>query len=107
MRDYRLPCKPRGPQHGMVKLCPQSIHGSGGILKSYTSAGALRWQRTAAPLSGTTAANWVAAVPNGDMVVLSSTFNNQASYAITLVRYASEGTLCGELTPRSAFIGAR
>jgi PKD repeat protein len=69
------------------------------VVTSYTSTGVLRWQRTVAPPSGTMAANWVAAAPNGDVVVLGSTSNTQATYAITLVRYASDGTLLWRVDP--------
>ena len=69
------------------------------VVTSYTSTGVPRWQRTVAPLSGTMAANWVVAAPNGDVVVLGSTFNTQATYAINLVRYASDGTLLWRIDP--------
>lgn len=69
------------------------------VVTSYTSTGALRWQRTVAPLSGTMAARWVVAAPNGDVVVLGSTSSTQATYAITLVRYASNGTLLWRIDP--------
>jgi outer membrane protein assembly factor BamB len=69
------------------------------VVTSYTSTGVLRWQRTVTPLSGTMAANWVVAAPNHDVDVLGSTFNTHATYAITLARFASDGTLRWRIDP--------
>ena len=70
------------------------------VVTSYTSTGALRWQRSVAPLAGTMSANWVAAAPNGDVVALGSTADSHGRpYAITLVRYASDGTLLWRVDP--------
>jgi len=72
------------------------------VVTSYTSTGVLRWRRTVSPLSGTMAANWVVAAPNGDVVVLGSTFSSGSpsyTYAITLVRYSSDGTLLWRIDP--------
>lgn len=61
---------------------------------SYTSNGALRWQRTVSPTSGTFAGDWVVAAPNGDFVAVGHNTNSTGHpIAITLVRYASDGTL--------------
>ena len=61
---------------------------------SYTADGALRWQRTTSPSSGTFVGDWVAAAPNGDFVVIG---HNQDSHgraiASTMLRYDSNGTL--------------
>jgi PKD repeat protein len=71
------------------------------VVTTYTSSGALRWQRTVAPLSGTMSANWVAAAPNGDVIALGSTADSHGNvYAITLVRYASDGTLLWRIDPQ-------
>jgi PKD repeat protein len=69
------------------------------VVTSYTSTGVLRWQRTVTPLSGTMAANWVVAAPNDDVVVLGSTFNTHATYAITMARFTSDGTLRWRIDP--------
>jgi PKD repeat protein len=64
------------------------------VVTSYTSTGALRWQRTVTPSSGTFAGDWVVAAPNGDLVVIG---HNQDSHgrpiASTMLRYTSDGTL--------------
>ncbi|MBI5016055.1 MAG: PKD domain-containing protein [Deltaproteobacteria bacterium] len=70
------------------------------VVTSYTSTGTLRWQRTVAPLSGTMSANWVAAAPNGDVVALGSTADSHGNaYAITLVRFGSDGALRWRIDP--------
>jgi len=61
---------------------------------SYTSDGGLRWQRTVSPNVGTFTGDWVAAAPNGDFVAVGrNTTSSGNPIAITLVRYASDGTL--------------
>ena len=61
---------------------------------SYTAAGALRWQGTVSPNSGTFVGDWVAAAPNGDFVAVGRNTNSSGNpIAITLVRYASTGAL--------------
>jgi hypothetical protein len=64
------------------------------VVTSYTSAGALRWRRTVAPAVGTFTGDWVAAAPNGDFVAVGHNVTSSGSpVAITMVRYASNGTL--------------
>jgi len=61
---------------------------------SYTSDGALRWERTVSPSLGTFTGDWVAAAPNGDFVAVGHNITSSGNpIAITLVRYASDGTL--------------
>ena len=61
---------------------------------SYTAAGALRWQGTVSPNSGTFVGDWVAAAPNGDFVAVGRNTNSSGNpIAITLVRYAANGAL--------------
>lgn len=74
------------------------------VVTSYTSTGVRRWQRTVSPVSGTMRANWVVAAPNGDVVMLASTFSQSSgnTYAITLVRYGSDGTLLWRIDPAVA-----
>ncbi len=74
------------------------------VVTSYTSTGALRWQRMVSPSSGTFAGDWVVAAPNGDLVVIG---HNQDSHgrpiASTMVRYASDGTLLWRVDFSSGF----
>jgi len=61
---------------------------------SYTAGGALRWRRTVVPAIGTFTGDWVAAAPNGDFVAVGHNVTSSGSpIAITMVRYASNGTL--------------
>ncbi len=61
---------------------------------SYTSDGALRWQSMVSPSAGTFRGDWVAAAPNGDFVAVGHNVTSRGNpIAITLVRYASDGTL--------------
>ncbi len=61
---------------------------------SYTAAGALRWQQTVSPVSGTFAGNWVVAAPNGDIAAVGINVDSHGSpFGVTLVRYATDGTL--------------
>lgn len=74
------------------------------VVTSYTSTGALRWQRTVSPSSGTFAGDWVVAAPNDDLVVIG---HNQDSHgrpiASTMVRYASDGTFLWQVDFSSGF----
>ena len=61
---------------------------------SYTATGTFRWRSSVAPASGTFVGNWVVAAPNGDFVALGSQIDSRGrTSAVTLVRYASNGTL--------------
>lgn len=61
---------------------------------SYTASGMLRWRSAVSPSAGTFAGDWVAAAPNGDFVAVGHNVNSSGNpIAITLVRYASNGTL--------------
>lgn len=74
------------------------------VVTSYTSTGALRWQRTVSPSIGTFAGDWVVAAPNDDLVVIG---HNQDSHGrpitSTMVRYASDGTLLWQVDLSSGF----
>jgi len=74
------------------------------VVTSYTSTGALRWQRTVSPSSGTFAGDWVVAAPNDDLVVIG---HNQDSHgrpiASTMLRYTSNGTLLWRVDFSSGF----
>jgi PKD repeat protein len=80
---------------------------SGGSLlavTSYTANGAFRWRATVAPSIGTFVGDWVAAAPNGDVVVIG---HNQDSHgrpiASTILRYNSVGTLLWRVDSSAAF----
>jgi len=74
------------------------------VITSYTSTGALRWQRTVSPSSGTFAGDWVVAAPNDDLVVIG---HNQDSHgrpiASTMLRYTSDGMLLWRIDFSSGF----
>lgn len=61
---------------------------------SYTPSGEFRWRRTLGPAVGTFQGDWTAAAPNGDFVVAGHNVNSSGNpIAITIARYASDGTL--------------
>lgn len=61
---------------------------------SYTPDGVRRWERTVAPSSGTFVGDWVAAAPGGDFVAVGRNVSSSGlPIAMTLVRYATDGTL--------------
>lgn len=61
---------------------------------SYTADGTFRWRGTVSPNSGTFQGDWIAAAPNGDFVAVGRNINSLGQpIAITMVRYASDGTL--------------
>jgi PKD repeat protein len=79
---------------GNVAIVSGPAEGSRLAVTSYTSDGALRWQRTVSPDVGTFIGDWVAAAPNGDFVAVGRNTTSRGNpIAITLVRYASDGTL--------------
>ncbi|MCB8954156.1 MAG: PQQ-binding-like beta-propeller repeat protein [Ardenticatenales bacterium] len=61
---------------------------------SYTASGSFRWRSAVTPATGTFAGDWVVAAPNGDFVAVGHNLTaGGQSIAITMVRYASDGTL--------------
>jgi hypothetical protein len=61
---------------------------------SYSPTGTLRWRRTISPTSGTFQGDWIVAAPNGDLVAVGHSITaNGNPIAISMVRYASGGTL--------------
>jgi PKD repeat protein len=61
---------------------------------SYTVSGALRWQRTVSPVSGTFRGDWVAATPNGDFAAVGTNIDSKGNpIGLTMVRYSPDGTL--------------
>lgn len=61
---------------------------------SYTADGSFRWRGTVSPNSGTFQGDWIAAAPNGDFVTVGHNITSRGQpIAITMVRYASDGTL--------------
>jgi hypothetical protein len=61
---------------------------------SYTPGGTFRWRRTVSPSSGTFMGDWVVAAPNGDLIAVGHNVTSTGQpIAVTLVRYATDGTL--------------
>lgn len=61
---------------------------------SYTSAGSFRWRSAVSPSSGTFVGDWVVAASNGDFVAVGHNVTSSGNpIALTMVRYASDGTL--------------
>ncbi len=61
---------------------------------SYTADGSFRWQGTVSPSIGTFQGDWIAAAPNGDFVAVGRNIDSRGQpIAITMVRYASGGTV--------------
>ena len=79
---------------GNVAIVSGPAEGLNLAVTSYTSDGELRWQSMVSPTSGTFRGDWVAAAPNGDFVAVGHNVTSSGNpIAITLVRYASDGTL--------------
>lgn len=61
---------------------------------SYTATGTLRWRGAVTPSVGTFTGDWVVAAPTGDFVAVGRNVDSRGSpIGITLVRFASDGTL--------------
>jgi PKD repeat protein len=61
---------------------------------SYTSNGAFRWRSTVSPSIGVFRGDWVAAGPDGEFVAVGRNFGSSGNpIAITIVRFATDGTL--------------
>jgi PKD repeat protein len=61
---------------------------------SYASDGTFRWRRTISPAAGTFTGDWVASSPDGDVVAVGHNVTSGGSpIGLTIVRYASDGTL--------------
>ena len=61
---------------------------------SYTAGGNLRWRRSVSPASGTFQGDWIVAAPDGDLLAVGHNVTSSGRpIAITLVRYATDGTL--------------
>ena len=79
---------------GNVAVVSGPSNGRDLAVTSYTATGSFRWRGAVSPSSGTFAGDWVTAAPNGDFVAVghNRTSRGQA-IGITMVRYASNGTL--------------
>ena len=67
---------------------------------SYTPNGTLRWRRTISPVSGTFQGDWILAAPNRDLVAVGHSVTSRGNpIAISLVRYAFDGTLLWRVNP--------
>ena len=63
-------------------------------IRSYMADGTFRWWEGVSPTSGTFVGDWVVAAPNGDFLAVGHNLSSSGqSIAITMVRYASNGTL--------------
>ena len=61
---------------------------------SYTASGALRWQRSVSPVSGTFRGDWVVATPTGDFAAVGTNIDSKGNpFGLTLVRYSPDGVL--------------
>jgi chitodextrinase len=79
---------------GNVAIVSGPGYGSLLVVTSYTPDGELRWERTVSPNVGTFLGDWVAAAPNGDFVAVGHNVTSSGSpIGLTVVRYASDGTL--------------
>lgn len=82
---------------------------SGGRLltvTSYTADGLLRWRRTAAASAGMFLADWVAAAPGGDVVVLAHNLGTSGLPGThTVLRYGADGTLRWRVDPPERIFG--
>jgi hypothetical protein len=79
---------------GNVAVVSGPSHAKDLAVTSYTAAGSFRWVNAVSPSIGTFAGDWVAAAPNGDFVAVGHNINSSGNpIAITLVRFASDGTL--------------
>ena len=63
-------------------------------IRSYMADGTFRWWEGVSPTAGTFVGDWVVAAPNGDFLAVGHNLSSSGqSIAITMVRYASNGTL--------------
>ena len=61
---------------------------------SYTAGGALRWQRSVSPVSGTFRGDWVVATPTGDFAAVGTNIDSKGyPFGLTMVRYSPDGVL--------------
>jgi hypothetical protein len=79
---------------GNVAVVSGPADGRDLAVTSYTVNGTLRWRRTVSPSVGTFTGHWAAATAAGDFVAVGTNVDSHGSpIAITMVRYASDGTL--------------
>lgn len=79
---------------GNVAVLSGPANGTDLTVTSYTSNGQFRWRSAATPSIGTFAGDWIAAAPNGDFVAVGHNVTSRGNpIAITIVRYATDGTL--------------
>jgi hypothetical protein len=79
---------------GNVAVVSGPSNGADLAVTSYTSDGEFRWRSAISPSIGAFTGDWVAAAPDGDLVAVGHTITSRGNpIAITIVRYASDGTL--------------
>lgn len=73
-----------------------SSYASIGLLNvtSYTPSGTQRWRSSITPGSGTFAADWVVAAPNGDIIALAAKMSSSSGnlFGVTVARFGADGT---------------
>lgn len=78
---------------GNVAVVSAPALATGLAVTSYTPNGDFRWRGIVTPTSGTFQADWVDAAANGDVIAVGHNVNaNGNPIAITMVRYATDGT---------------
>lgn len=79
---------------GKVAVVSGPAAGRALAVTSYDASGTRRWQSTVSPVGGTFRGDWVAAAPNRDFVAVGTNVDSHGNpIGITLVRYATDGTL--------------
>jgi len=64
------------------------------LVTSYTATGSLRWRRAVSPSLGTFVGDWVVSALDGDLIAVGHNVTSRGNpIAITMVRYAPDGTL--------------
>lgn len=91
---------------GNVAVVSGPSGGADLAVTSYTSNGQLRWRSVVSPSTGTFVGDWVAAAPDGDFVVVGHNVTSRGNpIALTIVRYATDGTLLWRVDLARTFPG--
>ena len=93
-------------QFGNVAIVSGPSNGADLAVTSYTSTGEFRWRGAVSPTAGTFVGDWVAAAPNGEFVAVGHNVTSRGNpIAITIVRYATDGTLLSRVDLARTFPG--
>ena len=91
---------------GNVAIVSGPSDGADLAITSYTPNGEFRWRSAVSPSSNTFAGDWVAAAPNGDFVAVGHNVTSGGNpIAITIVRFATDGTLLWRVDLARTFPG--